>query len=197
MISLDVDLPKELLPLAWINGSWRGFGYRYEEGKQKDPVLIEIQCLCEEKDIQQSAFMTVKTSVFSANMEQSKEVKNEMLGEAGYKQLVKDKLLHTETSYWNLGEDVVPRQPKTRACKMSAISANSMGFATCYNGLLDGAIIQLASEGYTAQKETADFAANKQTFALVKGELMYMFEVLDEEAKALKPVISAQLSKVE
>ena len=196
MISLDIDLPKELLPFAWINGVWKGFGVQYDKDNNPTDVTVEMYFECESNSYQQAPFLKQTIHVYSVDVEKSKPVAKEMSGLVGYENLVSDKLVQSRTAYWNIGKAIKPTQPKTKAHEITAVSTSSTGHAGSWYGMLDGPRIQMVTDAFLACEQSEQYGGERQLYGLVESDLMFLVEVPDSE-KQVRPILSVRMSKVE
>ena len=197
MISLDIDLPEQLLPFAWISGVWKGFGVVYGEDSSPSDVIVEVVFKAESfnNSYVSKPFLTQVVNVYSVDVDSSQPVVKEMSGLVGYEKLVADSLLYSQTAYWFLGKEVKPSQPKTKACELSVVSTSSTGHAGSWYGLLDGPTVQIVTDAFLSCEGSEQYGGQKQMFGLVQGDLMMVSEVPDPE-RQLRPIFSARLGKV-
>ncbi len=196
MISLDIDLPKDLLPFAWVNGTWKGFGVRYDKNNNSSDVIIEMSFECESDTYEKTPYLKQNIMVYSVDVEKSKPVAKEMAGITGYENLVVDKLVQSQTAYWTLGKEIKPTQPKTKAHEITAVSTSSTGHAGSWYGMLDGPRIQIVTDAFLACENAQQYGGERQLYGLVESDLMFLVEVPDTE-KQVRPILSARMSKVE
>lgn len=196
MISLDIDLPKDLLPFAWVNGVWKGFGVSYDQDNNAKDVIVEMIFEAENDTYTDKAFLKQTTNVYSVNVDDSKPVAKEMSGIVGYQNLVAESLLQSTTAYWYLGKEIKPSQPKTKAHELTLVSTSSTGHAGSWYGILDGPTIQVVTDAFLACEGAVQYGGEKQLYGLVESDLMFLVEVPDPE-KQLRAVLSVRMSKVE
>ena len=175
---IPTDLTPELVPFAWLIGSWEGTG-RLGEGEESDPHFW-----------QQVTFRDVGAPYLEYRSEA-------WLTEAEGTKL---RILSVESGFWALerqqqdadsGPGMTPGDifPALRSAddvqklhtkegfKIQAHIVQPGGISELYYGLIDGPRIQLATEALLRSKNAKQYASSTRMYGLVNGDLFWRWDV--------------------
>ena len=94
--TLPDDLAPELYPLAWLTGSWRGYGIlTYGETVPEQAVYQEMTF-----DHDGGPYLRQTTTIWTVDATRSKNLDFEMPGLQGASLLAPAQIWSTETTYW-------------------------------------------------------------------------------------------------
>ena len=193
---LPTDLTPELVPFAWLIGTWEGAG-RLGEGEADDEYFW-----------QQVTFSDVGGPYLEYRSES-------WLTEADGTKL---RLLSVENGFWSLDRkqveadagpgmrpgDIVPvlrsaedvDQYRTdEGFKIQATITQPGGISEMYYGLINGPRIQLATEALLRSKNAKQYASSTRIYGLVNGDLFWRWDV-SEGNMDLQAHASAALQRV-
>lgn len=188
--TLRDDLAPELWPLAWLVGTWRGFGLiGYPPDVEERTVVQEVTV-----DHDGGPYLRVVTTIWLADPELSGPVQPETSGAAGYRALVKDVLWSTETSYWR-PVAAAPTEEGTRV-ELEVVCADPSGLLSLYLGAAEGPRISLATDAVVAAPRGAAGAAASRLYGLVDSDLLWVQE-LAAFGQPLGSYASGRLSRTE
>lgn len=193
---LPVDLTPELVPFAWLIGTWAGTG-RLGEGEADDEYFWQQ--------------VTFRDSLGPYLEYRSESWLTDAEG-------TKLRLLTIETGFWSLdreqheadaGPGMVPGDvfPVMRSAedvqklhtedgfKIKAHIVRPDGISELYYGLIDGPRIHLATEGLLRHKHAKTYASSTRIYGLVGGELFWRWDVSEGDLN-LQAHASAALKRV-
>lgn len=187
--TLADDLAPELYPLAWLVGTWHGFGMLSYEGIEERTILNEITV-----DQDGGPYLRVISTIWTADAELSGPVHHEMTGAEGYSHLVKDTQWSTETAYWR------PLNPTTgpgaTRVELEVISADPAGHLTLYLGAAEGPRVDIATDAVVAAPNAAQLSGGTRMYGLVQSDLLWVWD-LAAFGHPLASYASARLGRVE
>ena len=94
--TLPDDLAPELYPLAWLTGTWRGYGIlTYGETVPEQAVYQEMTF-----DHDGGPYLRQTTTIWTVDATRSKNLDFEMPGLQGASLLAPAQIWSTETTYW-------------------------------------------------------------------------------------------------
>lgn len=175
---LPTDLTPELVPFAWLIGTWEGAG-RLGEGEAEDGYFWQ---------------QVIFRDLGGPYLEYRSEA---WLTEADGTKL---RILAVESGFWSLdreqqdadaGPGMVPGDifPVLRSAddvqklhtedgfKIQAHIVRPDGISELYYGLIDGPRIQLATESLLRSKNAQAYASSTRIYGLVNGELFWRWDV--------------------
>lgn len=181
MFEIPSDLPMKLGALAWLIGSWQGWGTRTAEVEGQEeadasPVLqdMNVEVVGEQLRMQIRTFEGVLEGDFDPMWD----------AEAGMNKIAPGELLKEETIYWAVDTPlaIVPAgQEESR--ELRAVSSDSEGFAILWAGVAMGPRIQLASDAVVREPGSRPANYFSRMFGLVGGELMWASESMEDPEK--------------
>lgn len=186
--SIPEDLAPELYPLAWLVGSWQGFGVIGYEGIPEQTVVSEMTFAHDG-----GPYLRCTATLWLAD-ELSGPVHHEMPGAAGYAALVKDVQWSTETSYWRpIAAEQTPQGPGTQ---LEVVCADPAGSVSLYLGSVSGPRIALMTDAVVTSPSAARVAAASRMYGLVESDLLWVVE-LAAFGQPLGPYASGRVSRAE
>src|SRR5699024_4067457 len=111
--TLPEGLAPEVYPLAWLVGSWRGYGVLAYPGVPEQPFVHEMTF-----DHDGGPYLRCTSTLWSVDPEQSSSVPQETPGASGADRLGTSQVWATETAYWRAspeqtGEEAQGESPRT------------------------------------------------------------------------------------
>ncbi|WP_313813703.1 FABP family protein [Glutamicibacter sp.] len=193
---LPTDLTPELVPFAWLIGTWEGMG-RLGEGEADDEYFWQ-QVVFRDSG---APYLEYRSESWLTDAEGTKL-----------------RLLTIETGFWSLdreqhdadaGPGMLPGDifPVLRSAqdvqelhtedgfKIQAHIVRPGGISELYYGLIDGPRVQLATEGLLRSKHAKQYASSTRIYGLVNGELFWRWDV-SEGNMDLQAHASAALKRV-
>lgn len=190
MFEIPENLPLTLAPLAWVMGSWQGWGTRVTpEGEPDELVVQDIRA-----DIV-GDHMRMVTSLYHGSS--TEEVDPTLNAAGGLDLITPGDLWREETTYWRLATPlaVVPAEDGSPR-ELQATSSDTSGMAVLWVGVAMGPRLRLVSDVIARDASAVEMENITRMFGLVGGELMWTSEVtIGEEDPALE--ISGRLQRVE
>ncbi|GAA4418763.1 FABP family protein [Georgenia halophila] len=186
-ISLPDDLAPECYPIAWLLGSWRGFGMLGYPGVPEAAFVQELVV-----DHDGGPYLRSTTTIHLADAEASAPVEREMTGREGASNLVPGQLWSTETSYWRPvasppkdGQgDGQPRPVRTTAgapspdpTELEVLVADPSGHLSVYVGAVQGPRIELATDAVVRTSTAAEVSSATRVYGLVESDLMWAMDL--------------------
>ncbi|GAA1413000.1 hypothetical protein AUR04nite_26590 [Glutamicibacter uratoxydans] len=193
---LPTDLTPELVPFAWLIGTWEGMG-RLGEGEADDEYFWQ-QVVFRDSG---APYLEYRSESWLAD-EQGNKLR----------------LLTIETGFWSLareqheadaGPGMMPGDifPVLRSAQdvqelhtddgfnIQAHIVRPGGVSELYYGLINGPRVQLATEGLLRSKHAKQYASSTRIYGLVNGELFWRWDV-SEGNMDLQAHASAALKRV-
>lgn len=187
--TLADDLAPELYPLAWLVGTWRGFGMLSYEDIEERNVVQEITV-----DHDGGPYLRVVTTLWEVDTEASQPVHHEMSGAEGYSLLTKGTQWSTETSYWR------PLNPRTGSgatrVDLEVVSADPAGHLSLYLGAAEGPRVDLATDAVIAAPDASQLSGGTRMYGLVQSDLLWVWD-LAAFGQPLASYVSGRLGRVE
>jgi hypothetical protein len=167
-IELSDDLPTELVPLAWLVGTWAGAGVLGYPTMERDlQVGQEIKFRHDGRPFLEYSCRTWE------------------LDDGGER----IRPLQGETGYWRVGG------PEGSGRALEVLLTHPTGIAEVYVGAVEGPRISLRTD-VVARTETAEeHNAATRMYGLVEGDLMWVMEKA-ALGQAMTPHVSARLKRV-
>lgn len=194
MFTIPENLPIEIAPLAWMLGTWRGWGMHIQPGEEPDvPVLEQVKVDfvgCQ---------MVMTTSVYAASVRGGEDLDPMLDSLAGIAVLEQGDLLHEETLYIRVlpgnGELPVPGEVETR--EFTASGATTNGLAVLWAGISMGPRVRMISDAIARDSQAEAVEEMSRMYGLVSGEMMWTQEryLAGDEEPSVE--ISGRLARVE
>ncbi|MEF9872885.1 MULTISPECIES: FABP family protein [Micrococcaceae] len=175
---LPTDLTPELVPFAWLIGTWEGAG-RLGEGEAEDeffwqqvtfrdvggPYLeYRSEAWLTEADGTKLRILAVETGFWSLDREQQEADAGPGMEPGDIFPVLRSaddvQKLHTEDGF-----------------KIQAQIVRPDGISELYYGLINGPRIQLATESLLRSKNAQAYASSTRIYGLVNGELFWRWDV--------------------
>lgn len=172
MFTIPEDLPIDIAPLAWMLGTWRGWGMHTLGGDIPDqPVLEEIRA----EVVGTQMLMT--TSIYAATP-RSGELDPMLDSFAGISALEQGDLLTEETMYIRVlpGSGVVPAVGEVETREFTASGATTDGLAVLWAGVSMGPRVRMISDAIARDANAQAVEEMTRMYGLVGGELMWTQE---------------------
>lgn len=173
MIVIPADLPARLAPLAWMLGTWKGWGMRAVAGDAPDTAVIE-EIRAEIRGEQ----MLFTTSVYEGVPARDAQIDPTWDASTGLSLIGRGELLWEETAYVSVmpstGEPPLPGQYAPR--EFTASSAMTNGLAVLWAGVGVGPRVQMVSDAIARGAGAEDVQHLGRMYGLVAGELMWTQE---------------------
>lgn len=171
MMVIPADLPPELAPVAWMLGSWRGWGMLATPGDEADRVVVEDV----EADIvgtQMRMVTTVREAVTRGEIDPMLDAAD------GLGQVVPGDVLRQETLYVKVlpGSGHLPAPGEYEPREIMATGSDMDGFATLWAGVDVGPRAQLVSDAIARDSQAEDVEHLTRMYGMVAGELMWTQE---------------------
>ncbi len=180
MMVIPEDLPTELAPVAWILGSWRGWGMLVVAGEDEDRVVVE------DVDAQICGTqMRMITSVFEGVTDGGIDPRLDAAD--GLAVIATGDLLRQETLYLKVlpGSGRLPEPGQYEPRELMASSSDLGGCAALWAGVDLGPRVQLVTDTIARDSTAEPLEHLSRMCGLVGGELMWTQERTlegDEEA---------------
>lgn len=193
MIVIPDNLPVELAPIAWMLGTWQGWGMLSQEGEAPDrPVIEEIRAeICDTQ-------MRMTTSIYAATTTDGAEMDPMLDSFQGLAALTAGELLREETMYLRLlpGSGELPPPGEYEPRELMASAATTNGLAALWAGVSMGPRIQMISDAIARDSHAQPIEHQGRMYGLVGGEMMWTQEhTLEGQETAVD--ISGRLARVE
>ncbi|WP_312350675.1 heme-binding beta-barrel domain-containing protein [Actinomyces sp.] len=171
MMVIPADLPPELAPVAWMLGSWRGWGMLATPGEEPDRVVVEDV----EADIvgtQMRMVTTVREAVTRGEIDPMLDAAD------GLEQVIPGDVLRQETLYLKVlpGSGHLPAPGEYEPRELMASGSDMDGFATLWAGVDVGPRAQLVSDAIARDSQAEDVEHLTRMYGMVAGELMWTQE---------------------
>lgn len=199
MIELPADLAADLVPLAWLLGSWEGTGvidYHTGDYRYTGEFAHRVTFARAGDALAYTASATFLTPEGADA--------GELLSESGFWRLQRP---HGDTDAGpgllpprapaapRTADDVELLRTSTNGFRLAVSIAHSDGSVELYDGQSTGARIDLATVGRLAADGTKQYASAERMYGLVQGHLLWAWDIaaLDSD---LASHASARLAKV-
>lgn len=191
--SLPDDLAPECYPLAWLVGSWRGFGRLAYPGVEESPFVHDLVI-----DHDGGPYLRATSSIHLATGESHPE----MTGREGAARLTAGQLWSAETQYWRPvpGPDG-PQAPSGAPgdpdpTDLEVLVADPAGHVSVYVGAVRGPRIELATDAVVRTASAAELTGATRMYGLVEQDLMWAQD-LAAFGQELQTYASGRLSRIE
>lgn len=171
MMVIPADLPPELAPVAWMLGSWRGWGMLATPGEDPDRVVVEEV----EADIvgtQLRLVTTVREGIARDGIDPMLDASD------GLEEIIPGDVVRQETLYVKVlpGSGHLPAPGEYEPRELMASGADMDGFATLWAGVEVGPRAQLVSDAIARDSQAEDVEHLTRMYGMVAGELMWTQE---------------------
>ena len=202
---LPDDLAPECYPLAWLLGTWRGFGMLGYPGVPETPFVQEVVF-----DHDGGPYLRSTSTIHLADPEASRPIAREMTGHEGAAALVPGQLWSTETSYWRPvpgdAQRTAPAEgngartgagaPAPGPTDLEVLVADPAGQIAVYVGAVRGPRIELSTDAVVRTATAAEMSGATRMYGLVQRDLMWAMD-LAAFGHELQSYASGRLSREE
>lgn len=179
--SLDLSLPRQLFPVAWMIGAWEGTGAALLHDGADDPVSRPVR-------------QRVEFAVSDAD--------GATMTYACTTRLDDGTVLDEETGFWSVvgpseGEPAVDEDHPASSVRhdLDVIIAHPGGIADVYVGAVQGPRTDLSTDLVARTRTGAGHTAATRMYGLVDSKLMWAYDRATEQ-RPLGTYLSAELNRV-
>ena len=187
---IPADLPPLVAPVAWMLGTWRGWGTRAADGADA-PVVEEVR-----GDVVGDQ-MRLVTRVYEGTAD--KDVDPTWDAASGLSAIARGPLLVEETLYVSVAPSDAPLPPpgQHNPRAFTASGATTGGHASAWDGMSMGPRLRMVSEAIARVEGSERVVHYGRMFGLVAGELMWTQERTLEGADEAVVEFSGRLMRAE
>lgn len=195
--TLPDDLAPELYPMAWLVGTWRGYGIlTYGETVPEQAVAQEITF-----DHDGGPYLRQVTTIWTVDATRSDDLDFEMPGLDGASRLARAQVWSTETTYWRpVGQetpDADDADTRTPVTRLELVSTDPAGHVAVWEGWIQGPRAQAATQAVGRTRSAAPVTEMSRIFGLVGGDLMWTQDMAAFGTAELSTYASGRLGRVE
>lgn len=197
--AIPEGLAPEIYPLAWLVGSWRGYGVLAYPGIAEQPIVQQVDF-----DHDGGPYLRCTATTWTVDPEHSDSVPDDTPGAAGADLLRVGEVWASESSYWRVppsgaagaGQDAAGQAEAgdTQRFVLEVMIAQPSGHVAVYLGQVRGPRIDLASDAVVRTASAAEITAGSRMYGLVGGELLWV-ESLAAFGQDLQSYTSGRLSR--
>lgn len=190
MMVIPADLPPLVAPVAWMLGTWRGWGTRVADGADA-PVVEEVR-----GDVVGDQ-MRLVTRVYEGTAD--RDVDPTWDAASGLSAIARGPLLVEETLYVSVAPSDAPLPPpgQHNPRAFTASGATTGGHASAWDGMSMGPRVRMVSEAIARVEGSERVVHYGRMFGLVAGELMWTQERTLEGADEAVVEFSGRLMRAE
>ena len=190
MMVIPADLPPLVAPVAWMLGTWRGWGTRVADGADA-PVVEEVR-----GDVVGDQ-MRLVTQVYEGTAD--RDVDPTWDAASGLSAIARGPLLVEETLYVSVAPSDAPLPPpgQHNPRAFTASGATTGGHASAWDGMSMGPRVRMVSEAIARVEGSERVVHYGRMFGLVAGELMWTQERTLEGADEAVVEFSGRLMRAE
>lgn len=190
MMVIPADLPPLVAPVAWMLGTWRGWGTRAADGADA-PVVEEVR-----GDVVGDQ-MRLVTRVYEGTADG--DVDPTWDAASGLSAIARGPLLVEETLYVSVAPSDAPLPPpgQHNPRAFTASGATTGGHASAWDGMSMGPRVRMVSEAIARVEGSERVVHYGRMFGLVAGELMWTQERTLEGADEAVVEFSGRLMRAE
>ena len=225
--TLPDDLAPELYPLAWLVGTWRGYGIlTYGETVPEQAVYQEMTF-----DHDGGPYLRQTTTIWTVDATRSKNLDFEMPGLQGASLLAPAQIWSTETTYWRpVGQEqpdgaeaaetdtavTEPAQdgtdttdaantadtkgsggPLIPVTQLELVSADPAGHVAVWEGWIQGPRAQVGTQAVGRARTAVPVEEMTRMFGLVGGDLMWTQDMAAFGQSEVTTYASGRLGRVD
>lgn len=195
--SFPDDLAPELYPLAWLVGTWRGYGIvTYGETVPEQAVYQEMTF-----DHDGGPYLRQRTTIWTVDATQSENLDFEMPGLEGVDKIVPARIWSTETTYWRpVGQqepDSDDADTRTPITSLELVSTDPAGHVGVWEGWIQGPRAQVGTQAVGRTRTAVDVTQMSRMFGLVCGDLMWAQDMAAFGQSEMMSYASGRLGRVE
>lgn len=200
-LNLPDDLAPECYPLAWLVGTWRGFGMLGYPDVPESPFVHELTF-----DHDGGPYLRAVSTLWLARTREGAEIHQELTGAEGVERL--DALQHwaTETQYWRpVGQSDSSAPDRTEAAsggrstpttQLEVLVADPSGMALLYVGEATGPRITLVTDAVLRTATGAEVTGARRMYGLVQSDLLWAQDMA-AFGHEMRSYASGRLTRVE
>ncbi|WP_067782020.1 FABP family protein [Actinomyces vulturis] len=180
------NISPEIYPLAWLLGTWRGYGIlTYGDAIDEQVVYQEMTF-----DEDGGPYVRQITTLWTVDATKSENLDFEMSGAEGASRITPAQVWSTETAYWRpvgqrpeipedakdgqtMPETDKPARPSTPITDLELITADPAGHVAVWEGYVQGPRIELASQAVGRTRTAVEVREMGRMFGLVNSDLMW------------------------
>lgn len=191
------DLPPELYPLAWLVGSWRGYGIlTYGETVPEQAVYQEMTFTHDG-----GPYLIQHTTIWTLDATRSQDLDFETPGLEGADKITPAQIWSTETTYWRpVGQeqpDADDADTRTPITRLELVSADPAGHVGVWEGWIQGPRAQVGTQAVGRTRTAAEVTQMNRMFGLVGGDLMWTQDMAAFGEQDMQSYASGRLGRVE
>lgn len=199
MLTLPDGLSPDVYPLAWLVGSWRGFGMLAYPNIAETPFVQEFVV-----DHDGGPYLRAVSTLWTASTLPGTEIHQDLTGAQGLERLERGVQWSTATEYWRpVGRPFSPGDGEgggearvAPTTELEVVVADPAGVATLFLGAVTGPRIDLASDAVLRSSTAAERAGATRMYGLVAGDLLWA-EDLAAFGHELQTYASGRLTRME
>ena len=214
--TLPDDLAPELYPLAWLVGTWRGYGIlTYGETVPEQAVYQEMSF-----DHDGGPYLRQTTTIWTVDATRSKNLDFEMPGLQGASLLAPAQIWSTETTYWRPvgqeqpdgadaaettetteaaddADDAESTGPLTPVTRLELVSTDPAGHVGVWEGWIQGPRAQVGTQAVGRARTAVPVEEMTRMFGLVGGDLMWTQDMAAFGQSEVTTYASGRLGRVD
>ena len=193
--TLPDDLAPELYPLAWLAGTWRGYGIlTYGETVPEQAVYQEMTF-----DHDGGPYLRQTTTIWTVDATRSKNLDFEMPGLQGASLLAPAQIWSTETT--EPAEDDADTKasggPLVPVTQLELVSADPAGHVAVWEGWIQGPRAQVGTQAVGRARTAVPVEEMTRMFGLVGGDLMWTQDMAAFGQSEVTTYASGRLGRVD
>ena len=222
--SIPDDLAPELYPLAWLVGTWRGYGIlTYGRTVPEQAVAQEMTF-----DHDGGPYLRQTTTIWTLDATRSSDLGFDTPGLEGFARIAPARIWSTETAYWRPvgqdepdGEGGSPSGPGAASAdrpdgagtdgpgsggarprtapltRLELVSADPAGHVAVWEGWIRGPRAQIGTQAVGRTRTAVPLTQMNRMFGLVGGDLMWTQDMAAFGETELKTYASGRLGRVQ
>ena len=212
--SIPDDLAPELYPLAWLVGTWRGYGIlTYGQTVPEQAVAQEMTF-----DHDGGPYLRQTTTIWTLDATRSSDLGFDTPGLEGFARIAPARIWSTETAYWRpVGQEEPdgegadadgpgaasadrPGGPRPRTAprtRLELVSADPAGHVAVWEGWIRGPRAQIGTQAVGRTRTAVPLTQMNRMFGLVGGDLMWTQDMAAFGETEPKTYASGRLGRVQ
>jgi hypothetical protein len=175
VFNIPDNLPRELYPLSWLLGEWKGGGL-IEYVSEKNPIKpTEFEQTITFTHDTNATYLTYDNVISSG-----------------------DDIWSHETGFWMLSQKGIDEAKNKNNSKfeIEVVTSNAAGWVTLFVGVIGNARIDIASDAMARTPHSFEVSGIKRMYGLVDQKLLWAEDII-AFGEPLKSYASGTLNKVE
>lgn len=195
-IEIPTNLTPELVPFAWLLGTWEGTGTMWYEGQENTPFGQTIT-------FTQDGLPYLEYRAESFLLDDNNQKLRLISVETGFWQIDRP-LTDADGGFGLVPHDVIPAFANAESVEtlrnaddgfnILATIAHPSGISENYVGMVKGPVVRMQTANLMRDDNSPAYAGSVRLWGLVNGNLMWDWEIADDEGKLHKHA-SAELRK--